>query len=185
MHVLKKLGGRCPPKPHINSMERHAAREARVIAVILREVDWKGAPFGRLQALPKDALPVTNWENRDRAFSDVARGIRQAVEELKKQSTSQANSQLSPPSVEVEQELNESDREILTALLIRSGRAEYSARRALCIKIGIEPNQLGFLREPTNTDFALELINHLHNIDDKWAICKICKELEIVFKRGK
>ncbi len=63
-------------------MERHAAREARVIAVILREVDWKGAPFGRLQALPKDALPVTNWENRDRAFADVARGIRKAVDEL-------------------------------------------------------------------------------------------------------
>ncbi|MDJ0677379.1 MAG: TIR domain-containing protein [Calothrix sp. MO_167.B42] len=64
------------------AMERHAAGEARVIPVMLREVDWKGAPFGKLQALPKNAEPVTNWENRDQAFTDVAKGIRKAVEEL-------------------------------------------------------------------------------------------------------
>ncbi|TBR60977.1 hypothetical protein B4U84_09155 [Westiellopsis prolifica IICB1] len=82
-------------------------------------------------------------------------------------------------------EPDDSDRDILTELLIRSGRAEYSARKAFCIKIGIEPNQLGFLRQSTDTDFATELIDYLHNIDDKQALCKICKELEIVFKRGK
>ncbi len=64
------------------AMERHTEGEARVIPVILREVDWKGAPFGKLQALPKNAKPVTNWANRDAAFTDVARGIRKAVEEL-------------------------------------------------------------------------------------------------------
>jgi len=66
------------------AMERHAAKEARVIPVILREVDWKGAPFGKLQALPKDAVPVTKWQDRDQAFADIARGIRQAVDSLKK-----------------------------------------------------------------------------------------------------
>ncbi|MEH2243852.1 CHAT domain-containing protein [Nostoc sp.] len=86
---------------------------------------------------------------------------------------------------ESDQELNEFDKEILTELLIRSGRAEYSARKALCIKTGIEPNQLGFIRESADTDFALQLINYLHNIDDKQALCKISKELEVVFKRGK
>ena len=86
---------------------------------------------------------------------------------------------------EVSQELNDFDREIITELLIRSGRAEYSARKALCIKIGIEPNQLGFIRQSTDADFALELISYLHNIDDKQALYKICKELEIVLKRGK
>jgi len=86
---------------------------------------------------------------------------------------------------EASQELNDSDREILTELLIRSGRAEYSARKALCIKIGIESNQLGFLRQSTDADFALELIDYLHSTDDKQALGKICKELEVVFKRGK
>ena len=63
------------------AMERHEAKEARVIPIILREVDWKGAPFGKLQALPKNAKPVTNWPNLDQAFADIARGIRRAVEE--------------------------------------------------------------------------------------------------------
>ncbi len=64
------------------AMERHEAKTARVIPVIMREVDWKGASFGKLQALPKNALPVTNWSNLDQAFTDIARGIRKAVEEL-------------------------------------------------------------------------------------------------------
>jgi hypothetical protein len=65
------------------AMERHEAREAHVIPVILRPVDWMSAPFGKLQALPTDAKPVTSWENRDEAFLDIAQGIRVAVMELR------------------------------------------------------------------------------------------------------
>ena len=61
-------------------MERHEAKEARVIPIILREVDWKGAAFGKLQALPKNAEPVMNWGSRDQAFTDVSKGIRRVVE---------------------------------------------------------------------------------------------------------
>jgi hypothetical protein len=64
------------------AMKRHDDGEARVIPVILRPVDWKGAPFGKLQSLPKDARPVTDWPNRDKAFENVAHGIRVAAEEL-------------------------------------------------------------------------------------------------------
>lgn len=68
------------------ALERHEAGEARVIPVILRPVDWKGAPFGKLQALPRDAKPVSIWEDPDEAWTDVARGIREMVEELRKRS---------------------------------------------------------------------------------------------------
>ena len=64
------------------AMERHEAGEARVIPVILRPVDWKSALFGKLQALPTDAKPVTIWSDRDEAFFDVAQGIRAAVVDL-------------------------------------------------------------------------------------------------------
>lgn len=64
------------------AMERHEAKEARVIPIILRAVDWRDTPFRKLQALPKDALPVNSWDDRDEAFTDIARGIRRAVEEL-------------------------------------------------------------------------------------------------------
>ncbi|MFN6472661.1 MAG: GUN4 domain-containing protein [Nostoc sp. SerVER01] len=69
------------------AIERHHAGEACVIPVILRSVDWNGAPFGKLQALPKDAQPVVSryWHNPDEAFTDVARGIRTAAEKLKKE----------------------------------------------------------------------------------------------------
>lgn len=62
------------------ALERHEAGEAVVIPVVLRPVDWSRAPFGKLQALPTDALPVTSWENIDEAFTDVAKGIRAAVD---------------------------------------------------------------------------------------------------------
>jgi hypothetical protein len=65
-------------------LENHRAREARVIPVILRPCDWDKAPFAKLQALPKDAKPVTRWNDRDEAWTDVARGIRKVVEELRK-----------------------------------------------------------------------------------------------------
>ena len=69
------------------AMERHDAGEARVIPVILRSVDWEGTPFRKLQALPKDGKPVTQWEDRDKAFTDIAKGIKKAVEELNQTST--------------------------------------------------------------------------------------------------
>ncbi|HXX77390.1 MAG TPA: TIR domain-containing protein, partial [Ktedonobacteraceae bacterium] len=65
----------CWGKEMLRALERHDAGEARVIPVIIRPVDWSGAPFGRLQALPKNAKPVVLWANRDLAWVDVARGI--------------------------------------------------------------------------------------------------------------
>jgi tetratricopeptide (TPR) repeat protein len=64
------------------AMERHEAGEARVIPVILRPVDWQGAPFSKLQSLPTDIRPVTLWSNQDEAFVDVTSGIRTALQEL-------------------------------------------------------------------------------------------------------
>ena len=64
------------------AMERHEAGDARVIPVSLRPVDWKGAPFEKLQALPTDAKPVTTWKIRDEAFKNIAEGVRKVVEAI-------------------------------------------------------------------------------------------------------
>jgi serine phosphatase RsbU (regulator of sigma subunit) len=72
----------CYDREMTRALARHAAGEARVIPVLLRDVDWSGAPFSHLQAVPTDGVPVTSWENRDEAFADVARAIRRAVTEL-------------------------------------------------------------------------------------------------------
>ena len=64
------------------AIERHKAGLARVVPVIARSVDLEGAPFAEMQALPKDAKPVTSWPNRDEAWTDVAKGIRKVAEAL-------------------------------------------------------------------------------------------------------
>jgi len=64
------------------AIARHDADQARVIPIILRPVDWQGAPFEKIQALPTDAKPVTDWPNQDSAFLDIVRGIRKAIEDL-------------------------------------------------------------------------------------------------------
>ena len=46
------------------AMARHDAGEASVIPVLLRAVGWQGAPFGRLQAVPR-GLAITSWSNQD------------------------------------------------------------------------------------------------------------------------
>lgn len=66
------------------AMKHHRDGNACVIPVILRPTDWKGAEFDSLQALPKDAVPITKWADRDEAFLDIAKGIRRVAEGLKK-----------------------------------------------------------------------------------------------------
>ena len=58
------------------AMERHQAGEARVIPILLRPVDWQGAPFSQLPVLPRNQQPVTSWGDRDAAFQAIAEGIR-------------------------------------------------------------------------------------------------------------
>lgn len=59
------------------ALERHENGEARVIPIILRPTDWTTAPFSHLQALPRDARPVTDWPDRDAAFTSIARALRE------------------------------------------------------------------------------------------------------------
>ena len=81
------------------ALERHDAGECRVIPVFLRACDWKGLPFGRLQGLPDDAIPVVSaqWPSRDDAFLRVARGIRRVVEKWRTEKTPVAASVADTP----------------------------------------------------------------------------------------
>ncbi|HYT28183.1 MAG TPA: trypsin-like peptidase domain-containing protein [Ktedonobacteraceae bacterium] len=74
----------CYDKEMQRAMERHEAKEARVIPIILRPCDWHSAPFGKLKALPKDGKPVISWSNRDEAFLDIAQALRRVVADVAK-----------------------------------------------------------------------------------------------------
>ncbi|NMG22152.1 TIR domain-containing protein [Brasilonema bromeliae] len=81
------------------AMERHEAREARVIPIILKPVDWSDAPFAKLQGLPKNVKAVTTWQDRDEAFLNIAQGIRRVVEEMAKSKTSSTASETTTPAM--------------------------------------------------------------------------------------
>lgn len=63
------------------ALERHKNGESRVIPIILEHCDWHPAPFGKLLALPKDGNPVTEYPNQNKAFAEIAKGIRRVINE--------------------------------------------------------------------------------------------------------
>lgn len=69
----------CYEREMKRALERYDAGEAIVIPVILRPCDWHHAPFGKLQAVPKDGKPVTLMPNIDAALLEVAQAVRAAA----------------------------------------------------------------------------------------------------------
>ena len=66
------------------ALERHEAGEARVIPVIVRDVDWSDAPFRKLQALPRNGKAVKQWPDRDAAWRNVVEGIKAAATDVRR-----------------------------------------------------------------------------------------------------
>lgn len=64
------------------AMQRHEAGEAIVVPVILRACHWQGAPFGKLNAIPRDGKPVTSYADRDQALYEVAKAVDDAAARL-------------------------------------------------------------------------------------------------------
>jgi internalin A len=74
----------CYQKEMGRALERHAKREARVVPVIIRDVDWKVIPeLSKLTAVPKDGRPVRNWPNKDTAWRDVSERVRAMLEAMR------------------------------------------------------------------------------------------------------
>lgn len=63
------------------AMEWHKRKEVRIVPVFIKPCDWKDAPFGSVQGLPRDAKPVGDPDN-DEAWVGVAKGIRDLVDDL-------------------------------------------------------------------------------------------------------
>lgn len=61
------------------ALDRHRLRTARVIPVILRACDWTLTPFGELQGLPRDGVPLNQWDDRDQASLEIARSIMDSI----------------------------------------------------------------------------------------------------------
>lgn len=66
-------------------MARHERGEAQVIPIVLRPCLWEGdvTPFGNLRSLPSTANSVTTVRNKDKAFTEIAKGISAIANSIK------------------------------------------------------------------------------------------------------
>jgi len=65
-----------------HALQMHAARQARVIPIMLRpNIDWEDTPFTGLPTLPTYGTPVTTWPDRQEALLNVVKGIEAAARE--------------------------------------------------------------------------------------------------------
>ena len=72
------------------AIERHQAGSACVIPIILRSCLWQQVPvsgmcLGDLQALPHNAKPISQWLDRDDAFTNIAQGLYETLQKLRQQ----------------------------------------------------------------------------------------------------
>ncbi len=81
------------------ALDRHDKDEAVVIPVLLRAVDYEDAPFTKLKVLPKNMVPVTRWRIRDEAFTDITKGIRNAIKKFSKATGTKPGSKISPQNI--------------------------------------------------------------------------------------
>jgi len=64
------------------AMKRHEEGTAHIVPVIMKNCLWQDMPFAKLQALPRNAKPVTSYGNRDDAFTEIAVSINKLVESM-------------------------------------------------------------------------------------------------------
>lgn len=69
------------------AMQRHATGQARVVPILLRPTDVKGAPFSNIQGLPRNNKPVVSWGDRDQAWVEITKELRSLCEEIQGRKT--------------------------------------------------------------------------------------------------
>ena len=58
------------------AMQRHALGSAVVVPIVVRKVDRLDlTPFGMLQMLPQDAIPVVQWPDQDEVWASIAKAL--------------------------------------------------------------------------------------------------------------
>ncbi|MBD2773057.1 hypothetical protein [Iningainema tapete] len=79
--------------------------------------------------------------------------------------------------------LDELDIEKLAKIVLRSQQVR--TREALCMRIGVDPRRLWFIRDSSDSDFVIQLINHLNEVSNKESLCKLCcEELLPIFRNS-
>jgi internalin A len=63
--------------------KKHKDKTARIVPVVVSACSWTGS-FGDIQGLPANLIPIKEWRDKDQAFHDVEKGLRETIEEVRK-----------------------------------------------------------------------------------------------------
>lgn len=69
------------------AMNRHNERKTRIVPIVIRPSNLKLLPLNHFQAVPKNAKPVTTWQDRDEAWLDVTSQLGNLFNALRNGST--------------------------------------------------------------------------------------------------
>lgn len=62
------------------ALDMHYSGQARLIPILVRPVVWNDSELAKVQGLPKDAHPITSWDNQDEAWVNVVEGIKNHID---------------------------------------------------------------------------------------------------------
>lgn len=165
----------CYEKEMETALQLHDSKQSIVIPIILRPSDWTDAPFSKLQALPKDALAITLWDNEDEAWLNVASGIKASIAEinnLKTRKTEKSefhniNDLLKSEILTIDQAFRSLVSDSPSVRGIRSGFKQFDTYLD-----GILPGELiavSSRSELLRSSFSLQIANHIA-INEKKAV---------------
>jgi tetratricopeptide (TPR) repeat protein len=72
----------CMDIEYPRAIARYEAREAIVMPIMVRHTAWRDTHYNKLQAYPKDLVPIKNWRDPEEALWSVAKEIMSTVEKL-------------------------------------------------------------------------------------------------------
>ena len=66
------------------ALEMHNSEEAIVIPIIVRRCHWDVPELRSIQSLPENLKPITSWDDKDEAWSNVVEGLKMIISKKKK-----------------------------------------------------------------------------------------------------
>lgn len=67
----------------VHALQRYHVDRTQVIPILLKPCTWDELAFSSLQVLPRSLLPVTQWSNRDAAYTHIVGEIKMVVQDLR------------------------------------------------------------------------------------------------------
>lgn len=71
----------CVEREMQRALERHDAKDARVVPIIVEPCDWASMqPLRRLKAVPRDGKAISEWANANTAYLNVVQELRRIID---------------------------------------------------------------------------------------------------------